>query len=277
MYGTQSSILESNTKLHTCSQLSWKWFTNEVLLVLYRLVDDFLLCKRPLFVSYLLQYWNKLISDSQPSKMKLIHEKVSVHIHIMPWLKMYSHNPSLECVGLQLGPPQLTTIEDIRGGFEPRTRTDEVGAESRELERPPSYSPATTLVAPGVLVHLQAAASVTLLFNALLRSQNRFPGFPAFQTHLNNAKGWSCTRNMADSEWLDELSWYKRPVPLECFELRSCTQFWILFFLVAAGVWVQTKACCQTGKLFVIGTWGQWPRKMQVTAVHNNIFGGKIK
>ena len=105
MYGTQSSILESNTKLHTCSQLSWKWFTNEVLLVLYRLVDDFLLCKRPLFVSYLLQYWNKLISDSQPSKMKLIHEKVSVHIHIMPWLKMYSHNPSLECVGLQLGPP----------------------------------------------------------------------------------------------------------------------------------------------------------------------------
>ena len=150
MYGTQSSILESNTKLHTCSQLSWKWFTNEVLLVLYRLVDDFLLCKRPLFVSYLLQYWNKLISDSQPSKMKLIHEKVSVHIHIMPWLKMYSHNPSLECVGLQLGPPQLTTIEDIRGGFEPRTRTDEVGAESQgRAQRPPSYSPTTTLVAPG--------------------------------------------------------------------------------------------------------------------------------
>ena len=143
-----------------------------------------------------------------------------------------------------------------------------------------SVPPATrgalpSLVAPGVLVHLQAAASVTLLFNALLRSQNRFPGFPAFQTHLNNAKGWSCTRNMADSEWLDELSWYKRPVPLECFELRSCTQFWILFFLVAAGVWVQTKACCQTGKLFVIGTWGQWPRKMQVTAVHSNLFGRK--
>ena len=136
MYGTQSSILESNTKLHTCSQLSWKWFTNEVLLVLYRLVDDFLLCKRPLFVSYLLQYWNKLISDSQPSKMKLIHEKVSVHIHIMPWLKMYSHNPSLECVGLQLGPPQLTTIEDIRGGFEPRTRTDELGAESQGQASP---------------------------------------------------------------------------------------------------------------------------------------------
>ena len=43
---------------------------------------------------------------------------------------MHSHNPGLECVGLQLGPPQLTTIEDIRGGFEPRTRTDEVGAES---------------------------------------------------------------------------------------------------------------------------------------------------
>ena len=98
----------------------------------------------------------------------------------MPWLKMPSHYPGLECVGLQLGPPQLTTIEDIRGGFEPRTRTDEVGAESQELERPPSYSPTTTLVAPGVLVHLQAAASATLLFNALFHSQNRFPGFPAF-------------------------------------------------------------------------------------------------
>ena len=247
MYGTQSSILESNTKLHTCSQLSWKWFTNEVLLVLYRLVDDFLLCKRPLFVSYLLQYWNKLISDSQPSKMKLIHEKVSVYISCPGWrcIPIIRAWNVLACNSV---PPQLTTIEDIRGGFEPRTRTDEVGAESRELERPPSYSPATTLVAPGVLVHLQAAASVTLLFNAPLRSQNRFPGFPAFQTHLIDAKGWSCTCNMADSEWLDELSWYKRPVPLECFELRSCTQFWILI-LVAGGVLVQTNVVRQASYL----------------------------
>ena len=48
---------------------------------------------------------------------------------------------------------------------------------------PATRGPLPCLVAPGVLVHLQAAASVTLLFNALsLHSQNRFPGFPAFQT-----------------------------------------------------------------------------------------------
>ena len=33
-------------------------------------------------------------------------------------------------------PPQLTTIEDIRGGFEPRTRTDELGAESQGQASP---------------------------------------------------------------------------------------------------------------------------------------------
>ena len=60
----------------------------------------------------------------------------SLYIQVMPWLKMHPHNPGLECVGLQLGPPQLTTIEDIRGGFEPRTRTDELGAESQGRASP---------------------------------------------------------------------------------------------------------------------------------------------
>ena len=98
---------------------------------------------------------------------------------------MHSNSPGLECASKALGPPQLTTIEDIRGGFEPRTRTDEVGgAESQVSQASPQLLAEHYLAwwhLVGVLVHIQAAASVTLLFNALsLHSQNRFPGFPAF-------------------------------------------------------------------------------------------------
>ena len=116
----------------------------------------------------------------------------------MPWLKMHSHNPGLECVGLQLGPPQLTTIEDIRGGFEPRTRTDEVGAESPASPQ---------LLADHYLggTWCSSAPSGRGLRHSLIqRSQSplseQISGVSRLPDYLNNAKGSSCTCNMADSE-----------------------------------------------------------------------------
>ena len=126
----------------------------------------------------------------------------SLYIQVMPWLKMHPHNPGLECVGLQLGPPQLTTIEDIRGGFEPRTRTDEVGAESQVSQGPPSYSLSTTLLGG---TWCSSAPSGRGLRHSLIQcSQSplseQISGVSRSPDYLNNAKGSSCTCNMADSE-----------------------------------------------------------------------------
>ena len=207
--------------------------------------------------------------------MKLIHEKVSVYISCPGWrcIPIIRAWNVLAYNSVPHNWPQLRTSGVVSSLEHERTKQVR---KARRAKRPPSYSPTTTLL--GGTWCPSAPSGRGLRHSLIQRSQSplseQISGVSHSPDYLNNAKGSSCTCNMADSEWFDELSWYKRPVPLECFELRSCTQFWILI-LVAAGVWLQTKACFQTGKLFVIGTWGQWPRKMQVTAVHSNIFGGK--
>ena len=191
----------------------------------------------------------------------------------MPWLKMHSHNPGLECVGLQLGPPTTDHNWGHQGWFRAsntngRSRCGKPGARASPQLLAGHYLGGTWCPS--------APSSRGLRHSLIQRSQSplseQISGVSRLPDYLNNAKGSSCTCNMADSEWFDELSWYKRPVPLECLSylLGHNSES-----LVAGGVWVQTKACCQTGKLFVIGTWGQWPRKMQVTAVHSNLFGRK--
>ena len=62
---------------------------------------------------------------------------------------MHPHIPGLECVGLQLGPPTTDHNWGHQGWFRASNTNGRSRCGKPGEERPPSYSPTTTLVAPG--------------------------------------------------------------------------------------------------------------------------------